>query len=66
MIEYARKLPSPHCEIFIGQLSGAANRVPPEAMAYENRDAKFVLNVHGRWDNATDELRAARTNKEEV
>ena len=51
IIEYAGKLPSPHCEIFIGHIAGAANRVAPDAMAYAHRDAKFVLNVHGRWDS---------------
>jgi FAD/FMN-containing dehydrogenase len=48
--EFAGKLPSPQCEIFIGFIAGAANRVPAEATAYY-RDAKFVLNVHGRWDD---------------
>jgi FAD/FMN-containing dehydrogenase len=57
MIEFAGRLPSPQCEIFIGLISGAANRVPPEAMAYGHRDVKFVLNVHGRWDDATDDER---------
>lgn len=52
MIEFANRLPSPQCEIFIGLIAGAANRVPAEAMAYGHRDAKFVLNVHGRWDDA--------------
>jgi FAD/FMN-containing dehydrogenase len=51
IIEYAGKLPSPQCEIFIGHIAGAANRVAPDAMAYAHRDAKFVLNVHGRWDS---------------
>ena len=55
MIEYAGKLPSPQCEIFIGLISGAANRVAPDAMAYGSRDAKFVLNVHGRWEEAGDD-----------
>lgn len=50
IIEYAGKLPSPQCEIFIGHIAGAANRVPPDAMAYAHRDAKFVMNVHARWD----------------
>jgi FAD/FMN-containing dehydrogenase len=57
MIEFAGKLPSPQCEIFIGLIAGAANRVPPDAMAYRHRDAKFVLNVHGRWDKRTDDER---------
>ncbi|MGH7797987.1 MAG: FAD-binding oxidoreductase [Candidatus Binatia bacterium] len=52
IIEYSGKLPSPQCEIFIGLIAGAANRVAPDAMAYAHRDAKFVLNVHGRWDSA--------------
>jgi FAD/FMN-containing dehydrogenase len=52
MIEFAGRLPSPQCEIFVGLIQGAANRVPSDAMAYGHRDAKFVLNVHGRWDAA--------------
>ena len=52
IIEYAGKLPSAQCEIFVGLIAGAANRVPSGAMAYGHRDAKFVLNVHGRWDEA--------------
>ena len=55
MIDYAGKLPSPHCEIFLACVSGAANRVPAKAMAYHSRDAKFILNVHGRWESAADD-----------
>jgi FAD/FMN-containing dehydrogenase len=52
MIEYAGKLPSPHCEIFITYLEGKSNSVPVNAMAYSSRDLKYILNVHGRWDDA--------------
>jgi FAD/FMN-containing dehydrogenase len=55
IIEFAGKLPSPQCEIFIGLIAGAPNRIAPDAMAYGHRDAKFVLNVHGRWDEAKDD-----------
>ena len=55
IIEFAGKLPSPQCEIFIGLIAGAPNRIAAEAMAYGHRDARFVLNVHGRWDEATDD-----------
>jgi FAD/FMN-containing dehydrogenase len=55
IIEFAGKLPSPQCEIFIGLIAGAPNRIAPDAMAYGHRDAKFVLNVHGRWDDAKDD-----------
>lgn len=57
MIEFAGKLPSPQCEIFVGLIAGASNRVAADAMAYRHRDAKFVLNVHGRWDERTDDER---------
>ena len=33
-------------------MAGAANDVPSEATAYSARDAKFVINVHGRWEKA--------------
>lgn len=55
VIEYAGKLPSPECEIFIGHIAGAANHVPSDAMAYAHRDAKFVLNVHARWQTAAED-----------
>jgi FAD/FMN-containing dehydrogenase len=51
VIKYATMLPSSQCEIFIGHIAGAANRVAPDATAYASRDAKFVLNVHARWDD---------------
>jgi FAD/FMN-containing dehydrogenase len=57
MIEFAGELPSPQCEIFIGLIAGAANRIPANAMAYGHRDAKFVLNVHGRWEENTEDQR---------
>ncbi|MCZ6565273.1 MAG: FAD-binding oxidoreductase [Gammaproteobacteria bacterium] len=57
IIEYAGKLPSPQCEIFIGLLGGKAAKVSPDAMAYGNRDANFILNVHSRWDKAKDDTK---------
>ena len=56
MIEYGGKLPSSQCEIFLALISGLANRIPSSATAYSSRDAKFVMNVHARWENiANDE-----------
>jgi FAD/FMN-containing dehydrogenase len=57
VIDFAGRMPSPQCEIFIGLLAGAANRVPADSTAYAHRDAKFVLNVHARWDQAADDKR---------
>ena len=56
-IDYAGKLPSPQCEIFFGAIGGATMRPAPNAMAYAHRDARYVMNVHGRWDNAADDAR---------
>lgn len=50
MIEFGGKLPSMQCEIFIGLISGLANRIPANATAYSSRNAKYVMNVHARWE----------------
>ena len=57
IVEFASKLPSPQCEIFIATIGGQTARVAPEATAYSSRDACYVLNVHGRWDNPADDER---------
>jgi len=56
-IEYIGRLPSPQCEIFFGAIGGASNRQAPDATAYAHRDARFVMNVHGRWDDPADDKR---------
>jgi FAD/FMN-containing dehydrogenase len=57
IVTYAGKLPSPHSEIFIGTIGGQTTRVAPEAMAYSSRDAKYVMNVHGRWETAAEDAK---------
>jgi FAD/FMN-containing dehydrogenase len=57
IIEYAARLPSPHCEIFVGTIGGQTGRVSPDAMAYPSRDANYVMNVHGRWESAAEDQR---------
>ncbi len=52
MIDYAGKVPTPECEIFIGHLGGAINRVAKDATAYPHRDVNYVMNVHTRWQDA--------------
>ena len=49
MLGHVGRLPTPECEVFIGNLGGAVNRVPADATAYPHRDVQFVINVHTRW-----------------
>jgi FAD/FMN-containing dehydrogenase len=55
ILDYIGKLPSPQCEIFIGAIGGATARPAPSSAAYAHRDAKFVMNVHGRWESPADD-----------
>ena len=53
--DFVGRLPSPHCEIFLAHLGGAAARVAPDAMAFSRRDAEFIINVHTRWEQPADD-----------
>jgi len=55
LLDAVRRLPSPECEIFIGNLGGAINRVPADATAYPHRNVNFVMNVHTRWRDPADD-----------
>jgi FAD/FMN-containing dehydrogenase len=57
LLEYVGTLPDPQCEIFIAQMGGATSRVPTDDTAYRHRDANFVMNVHGRWNDAKHDAR---------
>ncbi|MDB5776768.1 MAG: FAD-binding oxidoreductase [Herbaspirillum sp.] len=57
ILEFAAKLPSPQCEIFIGTIGGQTARVAPGTMAYSSRDANYVMNVHGRWESSAEDQR---------
>lgn len=63
-IEYVGKLPSPQCEIFFGAIGGATLLPAPDATAYAHRDARFVMNVHGRWDDPADDAEGIRWARE--
>ena len=52
LVDFAGRLPSPHCELAFAHLGGAINRVPATATAYPHRDVQFTLNVHTRWEKA--------------
>lgn len=50
-------LPSPHTEIFFGQVGGAARRVAAGATAFGDRSFNYVMNVHGRWETAAEDAK---------
>ena len=53
-------LPTPQCEIFFGAIGGATTQKSADFTAYAHRDAKFVMNVHGRWEDAADDTRVIK------
>jgi FAD/FMN-containing dehydrogenase len=57
VVDALGRLPGPECEIFFGGIGGATTRRAPDATAYAHRDARYVMNVHGRWSDAADDAR---------
>jgi len=57
IIDFAGRLPTPECEIFIAKLGGEINRVDEDATAYPHRDTEFVLNVHTRWSDPAEDAK---------
>ncbi len=53
ILGYVEKLPDPQSDIFFAQLGGAQGRVSDDATAYQGRSAKFIMNCHGRWSDAS-------------
>jgi FAD/FMN-containing dehydrogenase len=64
LVDYVGTLPTEECEIFIGQVGGASNRIGADATAYPHRDANFVMNVHTRWRDRDDEQTAIKWARE--
>ena len=64
LVDYVGTLPTEECEIFIGQVGGASNRISADATAYPHRDANFVMNVHTRWRDRGDEQTAIKWARE--
>ena len=56
-VEALERLPGNECEIFIGQLGGAVSRIDPETTAYPHRTAAYMMNVHARWRDSSDDDR---------
>ncbi|NNF04732.1 MAG: FAD-binding oxidoreductase [Rhodothermales bacterium] len=57
ILEYADSLPTNECEIFIPHMEGAPSRVAEDATAFAHRKPPFVLNIHTRWRETSDDER---------
>ena len=51
VLGYVETLPDPQCEVFFAQLGGAQGRMSDDATAYQGRSAAYLMNVHGRWSD---------------
>ena len=52
LIEQAARIRSPHSSISLFQIEGALNRLKEEHSPVGNRDARYVLNLAGSWEQA--------------
>lgn len=48
-------LPSPHTEIFVGQVGGVIRQRSADATAFGDRQFNYVMNVHGRWETKAED-----------
>lgn len=55
IIEFAGKMPSHECEVFMPHMEGVPSRIPESDTAFAHRKTPFVLNIHTRWRNTTDD-----------
>ncbi len=57
LTSYAGRFPDPQTDIVIAQMGGRTRDVDPQATAYPARDVDYVVNVHGRWEQPSDDDR---------
>lgn len=55
LAEHAGHIASPHSAILLFQVQGALNELPAGHSPVGNRDAAYVLNIAGSWENAPDD-----------
>jgi len=55
VMAHAAKICSPHSSMILFQIGGALNGLPEDHSPVANRDARYVLNIGGAWDQAADD-----------
>lgn len=62
--EYALNMPSDECEVFIPHMEGAPSQIAANSTAFPHRNTPFVLNIHTRWQNSSDDEKSIKWAKE--
>jgi len=57
VIAAAAKIPSPHSAVILFQIAGALTRLDAQHSPVGNRDARYVLNIGGAWEQAADDAK---------
>ncbi|HVR98176.1 MAG TPA: FAD-binding oxidoreductase [Thermoanaerobaculia bacterium] len=52
---HAAKIGSPHSSMILFQIGGALNEIADEHSPVANRDARYVLNIGGAWEQEADD-----------
>ncbi len=55
LIDHAAKIRSPHSSVVLMHIGGALNSLPDGHSPVGNRDAHFVLNLAGSWEQANED-----------
>jgi len=55
LVEHAATIRSPHSAVILFQLEGALNELPEDHSPVGNRNARYVFNVAGSWEQAADD-----------
>ena len=55
VITHAERIPSPHSAVILFQIDGALNALADDHSPVGNRDARYVLNLAGSWEEANED-----------
>ena len=55
VIKHAGRIRSPYSAVILFQMDGALNRLDQEHSAVGNRDARYLLNIAGAWEQPEDD-----------
>jgi hypothetical protein len=57
IIEHTHRYPTPNCEVLLCHMEGAPAKLKANATAYAHRKARFIMNVHTRWADSSDDTK---------